>query len=59
MRRIKKKTEIMRRGLKRNLEKVRRRLGMKSYHLSLTSIVFIFCIVLNFILFPIMPILCE
>ena len=58
MRRIKKKTEIMR-GLKRNLEKVRRRLGMKSYHLSPTSIVFIFCIVLNFILFPIMPILCE
>jgi len=47
MKRTKKKMEIIRRGLKRNLEKVKRRLRRELYCLPLTSIVVLLFITLR------------
>ena len=48
MKRTKKKIEMMRRSLRMNPEKVRRRLRRELYCLPLASIVLVFCIVFEF-----------
>ena len=49
MRRTEKKIKMMRKSLKRDLEKVRRRLRREPYCLPSASIVALFCFVFNFI----------
>jgi len=51
--------EKIRCGLKRDLEKVRRRLRKKSYYLPPASFFLFLSFILNFILFSVVPILYE